>query len=70
MKDVRAIRNDLKYEPVYRLSRRELSRRIEGGDPESIANALYAAAQYNDDSHDNFQKRSNWPKIRASYTPQ
>lgn len=41
--------SDLKYEPVYPLSRRELMLQIESGDPRAIANALYAATKYEED---------------------
>jgi hypothetical protein len=40
---------NLKYEPVYPLSKRELILQIESGDPEAVAKALYAAAKYEDD---------------------
>jgi hypothetical protein len=39
----------MKYKPVYPLSKRELILLIEGGDPEAIAKALYAAARCEDD---------------------
>jgi hypothetical protein len=40
--------SDLKYEPVFPLSKRELILQFESGDPEAVAKALYAAAKYED----------------------
>lgn len=41
--------NKLKYEPVYPLSRRELTLLIESADPGSVAKALYSATKCEDD---------------------
>lgn len=41
--------SNLKYEPIYPLSKRELMLQIESGDPQAIANALYAATKYEED---------------------
>jgi hypothetical protein len=41
--------NELKYEPVFPVSRTELVRRLESNDPKAIADALYSAAKYEED---------------------
>jgi hypothetical protein len=41
--------SNLKYEPVYPLSKRELILQIESGDPQAITRALYAATKYEED---------------------
>ena len=41
--------SDLKYEPVYPLTRSELIHRFESDDPEAVTKALYAATRFEDD---------------------
>jgi hypothetical protein len=41
--------SNMKYEPVYPLSKRELILQIESGDAEAVAKALYAATKYEED---------------------
>lgn len=41
--------NDFEYESVHPSSRNKLITQLESGDPESIANALYAASKYDED---------------------
>jgi hypothetical protein len=40
---------DLKYEPTRPRSRSELISQLQSGDPENIAQALYAASKYEED---------------------
>lgn len=39
----------LKYEPVHPLGKGELSRRLASDNPQTVADALYAAAKYEED---------------------
>jgi hypothetical protein len=40
---------DLKYEPVFPVSREELVRQLESDDAKAIADALYSATRYDED---------------------
>jgi hypothetical protein len=41
--------SNLKYEPVYPLSKSELILQLQSGDPEVVAKALYAATKHEED---------------------
>jgi len=41
--------SDLKYEPVNRITKKELFSQLESNDPEVVADALYAAIRYEQD---------------------
>jgi HEAT repeat len=41
--------NDFQYEPVYPLTRDELTSQLESGEPQVVASALHAASKYDED---------------------
>jgi hypothetical protein len=44
------VENDLKYEPVLPLTKKELIAKLESADPQTVASAIYAATKYEHDS--------------------
>ena len=42
--------SDLRYQPIHRIARDQLVRDLESDNPQTVANALYAATRYEEDT--------------------